>query len=87
MKLIDILEARDFKAYTLQTTIDPETGRSSSKVTYNPIYNVYKSLEQLNSDFDKAAEKLKDDSELLALHKEFNSLKRKIDRHIDQKYK
>lgn len=87
MKLIDIFEEREFKAYTLKTTIDPETGRSSSTVQYNPVYNLHKSLEELDKNFQKAVQRKKEDEKLAELEKVYTKLRREIQRHIDKNYR
>ena len=87
MKLIDIFEEREFKAYTLKTTIDPETRRSSSTVEYNPVYNLHTSLEELDSTFRKAVQKEKEDEKLAELEKIYTKLRREVQRHIDKNYR
>lgn len=87
MKLTDLLEEDEFKAYTLKTTIDPETRRSSSVVVYNPVFNLHKSLEELDDVFKKAVQKAAKDKQLAELERLYRALRRKIQKHIDNTYR
>jgi len=87
MKLIDLLEEDEFTRFKMKTTVDPETGRSSSKVEYTPLRHLDRQLEDANEYFKKAIRQHRDDKKLVELHDMFSKVKRAIRTHLNKEYR
>ena len=86
MKLKDII-LDEAKGFTLtDKEIDPETGAITHKVTYEPIVDLRREVEELNSAFKKTLQQYPEDQKLEQFYEVYASFKRKFKTHVNRKY-
>jgi len=86
MKLKDII-LDEAKGFTLtDKEIDPETGAITHKVTYEPIVDLRREIEELNSAFKKTLQQYPEDQKLEQFYEVYASFKRKFKTHVNRKY-
>lgn len=86
MKLKDII-LDEAKGFTLTNKeIDPETGAITHKVTYEPIVDLRREIEELNSAFKKTLQQYPEDQKLEQFYEVYASFKRKFKTHVNRKY-
>lgn len=86
MKLKDII-LDEAKGFTLtDREIDPETGAITHKVTYEPIVDLRREIEELNSAFKKTLQQYPEDQKLEQFYEVYASFKRKFKTHVNRKY-
>ena len=86
MKLKDII-LDEAKGFTLtDREIDPETGAITHKVTYEPIVDLRREVEELNSAFKKTLQQYPEDQKLEQFYEVYASFKRKFKTHVNRKY-
>ena len=86
MKLKDII-LDEAKGFTLtDKEIDPETGAITHKVTYEPIVDLRREIEELNSAFKKTLQQYPEDQKLEQFYEVYASFKRKFKTHVNRRY-